>query len=189
MKVPKNGTLANFVASDLGGSPTVYKYLQANTMLELLYDGTQFIIIENPVVISGSNFRINADGSRLVNEVTSNNMNSVTSNAVYDVAAKVETQNFSNSYKVGVFVFRRIGKIVTMQTGGGDWNNLPVAEYTNLFNIPEKFRPSIDVALFEQTGSKITIQILVSGLVRVYNYESQVSAFNGYYNGCWLAAN
>lgn len=124
-----------------------------------------------------------------VDEVAANNMNSVTSNAVYDVASKVESQNFTNSYKVGVFVFRRTGKIVTMQTGGGDWNNLPVAQYIDLFNIPEKFRPSIDVALFEQTGAKITIQILVGGLVRVYNYESQVSTFNGYYNGCWLAAN
>lgn len=84
VKVPKNGTLANFVASDLGGSPTVYKYLQAHTTLELLYDGTQFIIIENPVVISGSNFRIHADGSGLVDTVASNNMHSVTSNAVYN---------------------------------------------------------------------------------------------------------
>lgn len=82
VKVPKNGTLANFVASDLGGSPTVYKYLQAHTTLELLYDGTQFIIIENPVVISGSNFRIHADGSGLVNTVTGGNMRSVTSAAV-----------------------------------------------------------------------------------------------------------
>jgi hypothetical protein len=62
VKVPKNGTLANFVASDLGGSPAVYKYLQANTMLELLYDGTQFIIIGNPVVLSSRNYTIYADG-------------------------------------------------------------------------------------------------------------------------------
>ena len=115
-------------------------------------------------------------------------MNSVTSNAVYNVASKVESQNFTSSYKVGAFVFRRIGKIVTMQTGGGDWNNLPVSQYTSLFEIPAKFSPSIDVALFEQTGAKITVQILVGGLVRVYNYESQVTAYNGYYNGCWMAA-
>lgn len=62
VKVPKNGTLANFVASDLGGSPTVYKYLQAHTTLELLYDGTQFIIIGNPVVLSSSDYTIYADG-------------------------------------------------------------------------------------------------------------------------------
>ena len=63
VKVPKNGTLANFVASDLGGSPTVYKYLQAHTTLELLYDGTQFIIIGNPVVLSSADYTIYADGN------------------------------------------------------------------------------------------------------------------------------
>ncbi len=64
VKVPKNGTLANFVASDMGGSPTGYKYLQAHTTLELLYDGTQFIIIGNPVVLSSSDYTIYADGRK-----------------------------------------------------------------------------------------------------------------------------
>lgn len=85
VKVPKNGTLANFVASDLGGSPTVYKYLQAHTTLELLYDGTQFIIIGNPVVLSSSDYTIYADGKiavTTVNTVAANDMHSVTSNAV-----------------------------------------------------------------------------------------------------------
>ena len=83
VKVPKNGTLANFVASDLGGSPTVYKYLQAHTTLELLYDGTQFIIIGNPVVLSSSDYTIYADGLQRVNSVANGNKNIVTSNAVF----------------------------------------------------------------------------------------------------------
>ena len=82
VKVAKDGSLVNFVASDLGGSPTVYKYLQAYTAFELLFDGTQFIIVGNPVVLSGSGFKVYADGSKLVDEVTLNNMQSVTSNAV-----------------------------------------------------------------------------------------------------------
>jgi len=63
VKVPKNGALVNFTAQNLGGSPVVYKYLQAYTTLELIYDGTQFVILGNPVIISTSTTRIFADGS------------------------------------------------------------------------------------------------------------------------------
>jgi len=65
VKVPKDGALVNFTAQNMGGSPTVYKYLQAYTTLELLYDGTNFVIIGNPVVISGSNVTYYADGKIL----------------------------------------------------------------------------------------------------------------------------
>ena len=80
VKVPRNGTLVNLTAIDLGSS--VYKYLQAYTTLELLYDGTQFILLGNPVLISTANYTYTADGKGIVNSVTANNMNSVTSNAV-----------------------------------------------------------------------------------------------------------
>lgn len=64
VKVPKNGALVNFTAQNMGGSPTVYKYLQAYTTLELLYNGTNFVIIGNPVVISSEEYTIYADGSK-----------------------------------------------------------------------------------------------------------------------------
>ena len=67
VKVPKNGALVNFTAQNMGGSPTVYKYLQAYTTLELLYDGTNFVIIGNPVVISSSDYTIYADGYTKMN--------------------------------------------------------------------------------------------------------------------------
>lgn len=63
VKAPKNGALVNFVATNLGGTPTVYKYLQAYTTLELLFDGTQFVIIGNPVILSSADYTIYADGS------------------------------------------------------------------------------------------------------------------------------
>jgi hypothetical protein len=122
VKVPKNGTLANFVASDLGGSPTVYKYLQAHTTLELLYDGSQFIIIGNPLVLSGSGYEIHADGMGKVNSVTASNMNSVTSNAVnaaiatasnhkVDVYVRNETyEATSTGWKGMCFIFPKNGK-------------------------------------------------------------------------------
>lgn len=60
VKVGKNGALANFNAYEV--SSGVYKYLQAYTTLELAFDGTQFIIIGNPVVLSSADYTIYPDG-------------------------------------------------------------------------------------------------------------------------------
>lgn len=83
VKVPKDGALQNYVAFEV--SSGVFKYLQAYTTLELLFDGTQFVIIGNPVVLSGSNYLYYADGSHNTNTVASGNMQSVTANAVASV--------------------------------------------------------------------------------------------------------
>ena len=60
VKVGKNGALANFLANNIDGS---YIYCQAYTTLELMFDGSQFIIMGNPVVISSADFSIMAEGS------------------------------------------------------------------------------------------------------------------------------
>jgi len=80
VKVPKDGALQNYVAFEV--SSGVFKYLQAYTTLELLFDGTQFVIIGNPVVLSGSNYLYYADGSHNTNTVASGNIQSVTSDGV-----------------------------------------------------------------------------------------------------------
>lgn len=59
VKVGKQGSLSNFVASYVNSA---YTYLQAYTTLELAFDGSQFIIIGNPVVLSSSDYTIYADG-------------------------------------------------------------------------------------------------------------------------------
>lgn len=61
VKVGKNGALANFNAYEV--SSGVFKYLQAYTTLELAFDGTQFIIIGNPVVLSSADYTIYPDGA------------------------------------------------------------------------------------------------------------------------------
>ena len=61
VKVGKNGALSNFVASEV--SSGVYKYVQAYTTLELAFDGSQFVIIGNPVVLSSADYTIYADGT------------------------------------------------------------------------------------------------------------------------------
>ena len=81
VKVGKNGALSNFVASEV--SSGVYKYVQAYTTLELAFDGSQFVIIGNPVVLSSADYTIYADGLQRVNSVTSGNKGMVTSNAVF----------------------------------------------------------------------------------------------------------
>jgi hypothetical protein len=60
VKVGKNGTLADFVAYNTGSG---FVYCQAYTTLELLFDGNNFVIMGNPVVISNSDYVINTDGS------------------------------------------------------------------------------------------------------------------------------
>lgn len=42
---------------------TTYVYCQAYTTLEMMFDGTQFIIMGNPVVISNSDYTVYTDGS------------------------------------------------------------------------------------------------------------------------------
>ena len=60
VKVGKNGALADFNAYEVESG--VFKYLQAYTTLELMFDGTQFIIIGNPVVLSSADYTVYPDG-------------------------------------------------------------------------------------------------------------------------------
>ena len=59
VKVGKNGALADFVAYNTGSG---YVYCQAYTTLELLFDGNNFVIMGNPVVISNSDYTVYTDG-------------------------------------------------------------------------------------------------------------------------------
>lgn len=58
--VNKHGTLTGLYAHEVETS--TYKYIQAYTTLEMVYDGTQFIVVGNPVVLSSDNYTIYADG-------------------------------------------------------------------------------------------------------------------------------
>jgi len=69
VKVGKQGSLSNFVAHEINSA---YYYLQAYTTLELIFDGTQFIIVGNPVVLSSSDYTIYADGSKRIYPYVSN---------------------------------------------------------------------------------------------------------------------
>lgn len=88
VKAPCNGSLKDFTANAITvetrelskgaetegeekgetkstrATSTAYVYCQAYTTLELLFDGTQFVIIGNPVVISSADYTIYTDGSK-----------------------------------------------------------------------------------------------------------------------------
>ena len=55
----KDGTLVTLKGHTINGST---KYLQANTILELIFDGSKFIVIDNPVVLSGDGYKVHANG-------------------------------------------------------------------------------------------------------------------------------
>ena len=89
VKAPCNGSLKDFTANAITvetrelskgaeteeeekgetkstrAASTAYVYCQAYTTLELLFDGTQFVIIGNPVVISNADYTIYTDGTKI----------------------------------------------------------------------------------------------------------------------------
>ena len=61
--VNKDGTLINLPIHEFTeSSDVVYKSLQSNTILNLFFDGTQFVIIGNPTVLSSADYEIYANG-------------------------------------------------------------------------------------------------------------------------------
>ena len=65
VKVGKDGALEALTAHLIEES---YIYLQAYTTLELAFDGSQFVVMGNPVVISNADLSIMADGSITYNK-------------------------------------------------------------------------------------------------------------------------
>lgn len=59
VKVNKNGALADFSAQLIGAD---YKFIQANTAIDFMFDGTYLVVLGNPVVLSSSTYIIHADG-------------------------------------------------------------------------------------------------------------------------------
>ena len=104
VKVPKDGALVNFTAQNMGGSPTVYKYLQAYTTLELLYDGTNFIILGNPVVVSSNYYYIFADGAKYMKNYNTDTtfLNQILPTIVDSFSATSQYNSFEGKTQIGV---------------------------------------------------------------------------------------
>ena len=96
VKVCKNGSLADVTAHEITSG--TFKYIQSHTTIEFVYDGTYFVIVGNPVVLSGADYTIYADGKKVVNTITPGDMNAVTSNAVAN--NKIDTVTSSSQLPV-----------------------------------------------------------------------------------------
>lgn len=72
VKKAKDGALTDYLAFEV--STGVYKYLQAYTTLDLLYDGTYLIVVGNPIVLSGAGYTIFANGTLNKSDVGLNNV-------------------------------------------------------------------------------------------------------------------
>ena len=60
VKASSGGSLVGLFAHEVTSG--TFKYLQAYTTLELVFDGTNFVVVGNPVVLSGADYTIYADG-------------------------------------------------------------------------------------------------------------------------------
>lgn len=146
VKVGKNGALANFNAYEV--SSEVYKYLQAYTTLELAFDGTQFIIIGNPVVLSSADYTIYPDGNGRTNVVAVNNLQSVTSSAVAAFLTTAQTGVVATDYSFYFNTITKIGNIINLRLELYSGREPIAANITKfLGNIPAGFRPNNRIGL------------------------------------------
>ena len=60
LKAVKGGSLVDVKAHELTAG--TYTYIQAYTTLEVIYNGGNFVIVGNPIVLSGNDYTIYADG-------------------------------------------------------------------------------------------------------------------------------
>lgn len=60
VKASSGGSLVGLFAHEVVSG--TFKYLQAYTTLELVFDGTNFVVVGNPVVLSSTDYTIYADG-------------------------------------------------------------------------------------------------------------------------------
>lgn len=162
VKVGKNGSLANFVASEV--STGVYKYLQAYTTLELAFDGTQFIIIGNPVVLSSVDYTIYADGKNLIYK----------SQSLYN--GKL-TEN--------IYAFK-YGKVISIQYQGDLKANQTFSDNEVISNIPEDYRPSkVQRILVRHSNSEIIyLTLATSGELRFAGIMAQASVVTNFQFYC-----
>lgn len=167
VKVPKDGALQNYVAFEV--SSGVFKYLQAYTTLELLFDGTQFVIIGNPVVISNSDYVITVEGSITQKQATIN-----------------VVQNVNNNIKVTV---RQCGKVVTISAFCGGLTYDAASDTDILVGLPAP--KTIDVNVFDFVGSywltKTTLNLYVSSEGVLRSREGITSGLMFYFSVTYLA--
>lgn len=190
VKVYKNNTLVNF--------EPVYNliYIQAYTRIELLYDGTQFIIIGNPIVYRHNRFTVRADGS-------------VDGGAIGDVKAVALTtvpygwlecngQEVSRSTYAALFTYFNTEAV---EVSEGDYKTLleiyGEGNGSTTFNLPDYREAALVGAGENDTDTIETDDVYtlgqfkddalqnINGRFSMRNMQTNASATTGYIDGCF----
>ena len=124
-----------------------------------------------------------------VNSVTSGNMHSVTSGAVYSAINTVTTQVVGwKKAHYGSVIFAKVGKVVFF-SASSDWYELQGGYTYDLFDVPYGFRPIAEIKINEATRA-VNVPLIISeggSSAYCYNYSGAFSyAVNGQYFGCWI---
>lgn len=177
VKVGKNGALSNFVASEV--STGVYKYVQAYTTLELAFDGSQFIIIGNPVVLSSEDYTIYADGLKRIDNIdTSKNM--PTSNAVNNaLKTRGIVRTSINSLPFNGYITSNSSRIyffVPIKIDGSE--DISITELTVVARSVEgKYIDAPFDTGFDTLQSPYSINIVKIAMLGIYIYINKTSSF------------
>lgn len=101
VKVSKNGSMVDVLAHELtvGATP---KYIQQNTLIDFVFDGTYLVIVGNPVVLSGADYKIYANG---YNNIKNNTINTIDNNTVFDTGKILFAVKASGTTSSGVYVY------------------------------------------------------------------------------------
>jgi hypothetical protein len=161
VKVGKNGTLVDFVAYNTGSG---FVYCQAYTTLELLFDGNNFVIMGNPVVISNSDYTVYTDGS-ITYTTTANNRDFI---RAIDVRQKTlstgDVEYFDLPALQGVYMFSSNGSYT---------------EATRITAIIYKGTVQTSIYVIDSAGLQLSIE---NGRLKlVYNFSSGDGEYMGLY--------
>ena len=135
VKVCKNGSYVDVKAHELAAGS--YKYIQAYTIIDFVYDGTYLVITGNPVVLSGLDYKIYANG-RVGDEVIASVKPYAASSIPY---GWLECNGQSLSRTDYADLFTKIGTVYG--SADGDHFNLPDYRETALVGVGENGTDSI----------------------------------------------
>lgn len=126
---------------------TTYVYCQAYTTLEMMFDGTQFIIMGNPVVISNSDYTVYTDGSITYTKTKEDNLIGLRPEVYYsDITVTTDENGFaqiaSGNLPIGYYNYNYIITFFNGTTDGffyyikaTDYNGVPVANQQITFTL------------------------------------------------------
>ena len=152
VKVAKDGSLVDFTAVET--ATNIFKYLQKYTTLELYFDGTNFVILGNPLVLSSADYEIYANGY----------------NNLYEMQPLVTTENVPIQFTIPKdkreIILQHINK-----------NNKKI--YSELINDISSIVNSTVEGLIAYTSNTNYIQLLYTGLDNNGNYLFEMTVYSG----------